>query len=111
MLTASRMCWWPIRPLQALETRSVCCWVTAMARYRLNRHLRQVPARSALAVADINADGKPDIITANGTANVEAVLLGTGNGTFQSPKTFATGSGPAAVPSQISTMTAGSTWR
>jgi len=43
----------------------------------------------AVAVADVNNDGKPDLVVANG-ANV-AVLLGNGDGSFQAPVFLATG--------------------
>jgi hypothetical protein len=53
------------------------------------------PHQYWLAVADVNGDGKPDIITANaanpGTLNV---LLGNGNGTFQPQRDFASGPYP-----------------
>ena len=47
---------------------------------------------NGVAVADINGDGKPDLVASNfdsetGIANL-SVLLGNGNGTFQSPRTF-----------------------
>ncbi|HSZ57445.1 MAG TPA: FG-GAP-like repeat-containing protein [Tepidisphaeraceae bacterium] len=45
--------------------------------------------RRTLAVADVNGDGKPDLIVGNYYANDVAVLLGNGNGTFQAPLTFA----------------------
>ena len=35
-------------------------------------------------------DGKLDLVTSNYTANALSVLLGNGNGTFQSPTTVAT---------------------
>ena len=38
---------------------------------------------SSLAVADLNGDGKPDVVTNNGD-----VLLGKGDGTFQSPVSY-----------------------
>ena len=46
----------------------------------------------ALAVADVNGDGKPDLIvgTTTGTESQIAVLLGNGDGTFGSPTTFFT---------------------
>lgn len=44
-----------------------------------------------VAVADVNADGKPDVLTANYTTNSVGVLLGNGNGTFQPVATYATG--------------------
>jgi hypothetical protein len=46
---------------------------------------------SSLAVADVNGDGKLDLLTANFNSNTAGVLLGNGNGTFQAVTTFATG--------------------
>ena len=51
----------------------------------------------AVAVADLNGDGMPDIITANAFDNTVSVLLGNGNGTFQPQQTFAVGSRPYSV--------------
>jgi hypothetical protein len=51
----------------------------------------------ALAVADLNGDGLPDIITANYLDDTVSVLLNNGNGTFQTQQTFATGYRPSAV--------------
>jgi hypothetical protein len=54
----------------------------------------------SLAAADINGDGKPDVVVANrgyigsnsmGTAGTLSVLLGNGNGTFQTQRTFSVG--------------------
>src|SRR5262245_13311244 len=58
------------------------------------------PYPVGLRVADLNLDGKPDLVTANfgdyeGTT--VSVLLGNGDGTFQSQKQFATGLGPYQV--------------
>jgi hypothetical protein len=53
---------------------------------------------NSVAVADVNGDGKPDIVVAN--ENVVAVLLGNGDGTFQAAVTYGSGgagAGPAAV--------------
>jgi hypothetical protein len=46
---------------------------------------------SALTVADVNADGKPDLLIANGSANGVAVLLGNGDGSFQAAASFDSG--------------------
>src|SRR5262249_22378740 len=49
----------------------------------------------ALAVADLNGDGKPDLMTTSNSDNgIVNVLLGNGDGTFQSQPTFAVGSVP-----------------
>jgi filamentous hemagglutinin family protein len=53
---------------------------------------------NSVATADVNGDGKPDLIVANGFSNNNvSVLLGNGNGTFQTRQTFATGSSPFSV--------------
>jgi len=51
----------------------------------------------SVAVADMNGDGVPDIITANAASNTVSVLLGNGNGTFQPQQTYAVGSRPYSV--------------
>jgi len=43
-----------------------------------------------LAVADVNGDGNPDVLTVNGT-NAVRILLGNGNGTLQTATTYTTG--------------------
>lgn len=44
-----------------------------------------------VALADLNSDGNLDVVTANYGAGSVSVLLGNGNGTFQSVKSFAAG--------------------
>ncbi len=46
----------------------------------------------SVAVADVNADGKPDLVVTNGSYNNLAVLLGNGDGTFQPAVTYTTAS-------------------
>ena len=42
-------------------------------------------------VADVNRDGKPDLLVANSNTNTVGVLLGNGDGTFQSATSYNTG--------------------
>jgi hypothetical protein len=46
----------------------------------------------SLAVADVNGDGRPDVLTANSTADAVGVLLGTGQGGFGAVTPYALGS-------------------
>jgi hypothetical protein len=51
----------------------------------------------AIAVGDVNGDGKPDLAVANfGSANV-SILLGLGNGTFQMATNYPAGAGPEGL--------------
>ncbi|CAF1324597.1 unnamed protein product [Rotaria magnacalcarata] len=50
-----------------------------------------------VAVADVNGDGKPDIIVANTNSNNTGVLLNIGNGTFSAQTTYLTGTSPGSV--------------
>ena len=45
----------------------------------------------SVAVADLNGDGKPDLVVANGSSNSIGVLLGNGDGTFQRVATYGSG--------------------
>lgn len=58
----------------------------------------------ALAVADFNNDGKPDLVVVNGKnldgsngANTVSILLGNGDGTFQTHVDYPTGTSPTSV--------------
>jgi len=46
---------------------------------------------SSVAVADLNGDGKPDLVVANYSSSTVGVLLGNGDGTFQAVVTYDTG--------------------
>jgi hypothetical protein len=46
---------------------------------------------AAVAVADVNGDGKPDIAVTNWSSNTVGVLLGNGDGTFQPVVTYNSG--------------------
>ena len=80
-----------------------CCGVTSIAVLLgngdgtlqppiLNTSLSNIGEFNALAVADVNGDGKPDLVVSaccasNGDSEA-AVLLGDGDGTFQSPRLY-----------------------
>jgi hypothetical protein len=51
----------------------------------------------SVAVADVNGDGRPDLVAANYGNNNVSVLLGNGNGTFKAAKNFTVGTNPSAV--------------
>jgi hypothetical protein len=51
----------------------------------------------AVAWADVNGDGKLDLITANSAAGTVSVLLGNGDGTFQAPVNYLAGVGPDSI--------------
>ncbi len=48
----------------------------------------------SVAVADVNGDGKPDIVVANDSSWNVGVLLGNGDGTFQTAETYSAGGTP-----------------
>jgi hypothetical protein len=51
----------------------------------------------SVAVADVNSDGKADLMTANSAADTASVLLGNGNGSFGPKTDYATGAQPMSV--------------
>jgi hypothetical protein len=51
----------------------------------------------ALVSGDFNGDGRPDLAIADYNSGEVSVLLGNGDGTFQTPATYAVGNGPFAL--------------
>jgi hypothetical protein len=45
----------------------------------------------SVAIADVNGDGKPDLLVANFSSNAVGVLMGNGDGTFQKAVTYNSG--------------------
>jgi len=50
---------------------------------------------SSIAVGDVNADGKPDLVTADKTSSGVSVLVGNGDGTFATAQNFGLNGGSA----------------
>ena len=50
-----------------------------------------------MAVTDLNNDHNPDLVVANASSNDMSVLLGKGDGTFQTAVTYGAGSDPSSV--------------
>jgi len=46
---------------------------------------------TSLTVADVNGDGKPDLVLVNSDSNTVGILLGNGDGTFQPAVTYGSG--------------------
>ena len=51
----------------------------------------------SVATADLNADGRPDLVVANYGSGTVSVLLGNGDGTFGAKTDFGAGSDPQSV--------------
>jgi hypothetical protein len=73
--------------------------VTALAQtYIYNQAgLRTGAAPSAVAVADLNADGRPDLIVANTNDNTVSVILSRSDGSFAPKVDYAVGAAPQGV--------------
>lgn len=51
----------------------------------------------SLAVADLNVDGRPDVVAANQADNTVSVMLSQPNGTFSTKADYAVGAAPVAI--------------
>ncbi len=65
--------------------------------FQIRQNFAARPGPHSVAAADVNGDGRKDLVVANRTDNTVGVLLGNGDGTFQKQQSFAVGSGPEAV--------------
>src|SRR5262245_52636959 len=78
--TSCREVWRP--QLQELEPRVLMAG--SRVSFAAHSDFRVGSAPVAVAVADVNRDGHPDLVVANRDSSTVSVLLGNGNGTFQS---------------------------
>ena len=67
----------------------------APSQRRQARTRREIPV--SVAIADFNGDGIADLVVANYASRTVSVLLGKGDGTFQTQLTYATGTKPRSV--------------
>ena len=79
-----------------------CCGIPQSGAFvRPRQELRNRKRSNAVAIGDLNGDGKPDLATANiGTIIEEAtvsVLLNRGDGSLQAPRNHGTGAVPGSV--------------
>ena len=74
-----------------------CCWATATAPSSPRCTTRWGPTQRAIVAGDFNGDGRTDLAIANGGSNDVSVLLGNGDGTFQTQVTYPVGSLPDAI--------------
>ncbi|WP_167376145.1 FG-GAP repeat domain-containing protein, partial [Methylobacterium tarhaniae] len=68
--------------------------------FKANNDFRTGAYPTTLAAADLNGDGKVDLVTTNtddGDGTTVSVLLGNGDGTFQTRVDFAVGAAPRSV--------------
>jgi VCBS repeat protein len=70
---------------------------TAGFQFAAQAESKTEPNPQSVAVADVNADNKPDLVTANSGSNNISVLLAEGGGKFKAQEPYATGSAPAGV--------------
>jgi hypothetical protein len=60
-------------------------------------NLTTASASTSAISADVNKDGKPDVVAVNSASNSVSVMLNTGNATFAAKVDYSTGTGPQAV--------------
>lgn len=55
------------------------------------------PGPQAVIAADLNGDGKPDLVVANSAANTVSIFMSNGDGTFATRVDYPTGRNPVAI--------------
>src|SRR5438067_6812198 len=93
---------WPsrlrMRPgVEELAARTLLSGLAAAGTFEAAESFNAGQVAVAVAVADVNGDGQPDLAVANSTSNNVSVLVGNGDGTFQSARNFDAGQSPSFV--------------
>jgi hypothetical protein len=65
--------------------------------FQAKRDYRTGSGPSSVAIGDLNGDGKPDLVTANGDAHTVSVLLNRGDGSFRAKRDYRTLFNPTSV--------------
>src|SRR5258707_1496 len=79
--------------LELLEDRALLSAVSFSA--PANYAVGVIP--KSVVIGDFNGDGKPDLAVANANNERVSVLLGNGDGTFQTAQNFSAGFNPCSV--------------
>ena len=80
-----------------MRTPSPCSSTAATAASRRVASYATGAGLAALALSDLNGDGKPDLTTANYGANTVSVLINRGDGSFAPRSDYATGHSPGSL--------------
>ena len=93
MVMAGRTWWWPTHVIQRTHRED-----RQRRRYlRGAIHVSHFAGSLPVAIADLNGDGRPDVVTADRGSNTAGVRLGIGNGTLASRVDVAVGASPYGV--------------
>jgi VCBS repeat protein len=88
----------PFLAILALLTLTAPCLAFVGPQYTFGRHDFQTGTfPSGVVAADVNGDGKEDVIVANQLDNTVSVFLGQPNGIFGARQNFPTAAGPVAL--------------
>lgn len=80
---------------ESLESRVLLS--RALAVFEAQQAFAVGSSPGAVNVADLNRDGKPDVVVANSGGGTISVLLGNGDGTLAAQQTYAVGASPSSL--------------